>query len=153
MTYDSSEPNPRCRDDDERLEAYVELVIARGNSTKVLDATEKAFDKVAPFVKMSVEGTRLAPVGPRGDDGLGTAGRNSFDQGIAVVGFVCGDRLGVDARKQGLGGTDVRGLSRCEFPAREVTERFDQGMYLRGQAAARASDGLSTVFFCAPEAC
>ena len=147
LTYDSSEPNPRCGDDDERLEAYVELVIARGNSTKVFDATEKAFDQVAPFVQMSVEGARLAPVGPRGDDGLGTAGRNGLDQGIAIVGFVCGDRLGVDAREQGLGGTDVGGLSRCELPASEVAERFDQGMNLRCQAAARTSDGLCTVFF------
>ena len=60
--------------------------------------------------------------------------------------------LGVDARQQGCG-TDVGGLSRCEFTTGAVAERFDQGMNLRGQATARAADGLGAISFWAPAAC
>ena len=38
------EPDPRGSDGDERLEARVEFVIARGDSAEMFDATKEALD-------------------------------------------------------------------------------------------------------------
>lgn len=148
-----SKPDPRCGDGDERLVAPVKLVVSCGDSAEVFDTAKEALDQVAPLVEMSVKIALLGSVGTRGNNRLCTAGRDGVDQGVAVVGFVGGDRVGVDALKQRLGFVYVGYLSGCQAPAGEVAERFDQRMDLRCQPSARSADCLLAFFFWAPAAC
>ena len=137
-----SEPDPRGSDGDERLEAPVELIVARCDSAKVFDTTEKALNKVASLVDVAVEGAWLGAVCTRGDNRLCTAGGNGVDQGIAVVGLVGSNRFGDYAFKQRFGCGYVRSLSGCQSPAGKVAERFDQSMDLRTQPSAGPADRL-----------
>ena len=119
------QPNPRRGNGDERLVAPVKLVVSRGDSTKMLDTTEKSLDQVAPLVDMPVVGALLGSVRTRGNDRLCTACCDGVDQRVAVVGFVGSNRLGRDALKQWLGFADVGRLAGGQPPAREVAERFN----------------------------
>lgn len=127
-----SEPDPRRSDGDECLVAPVKLIVSRGDSAEVFDPAKEALDQVAPFVKMSVKIALLGSVGTGGNDRLCTAGRDGVDQGVAIVGFVGGNRVSRDALEQRLGFVYVGHLAGCQAPAGEVAERFDQRMDLRG---------------------
>ena len=153
MVLTLGEPNPSGSDDDERLVAPVQLVVSRGDSAKVFDATKEAFDQVTSLIEMAVEVALLGAVGARGDDRLGATGGDGLDQRVAVVGFVGRYGPGGNARQQRLGFAHVGRLAGGQAPAGEVAESFHQGMDLGGQAAARATDRLGPLFFGAPAAC
>ena len=148
-----SEPDPSCGDGDERLVSSVQLVEARCDSAKVLEAAREAFDEIAPLVDVAIKGAWFDSVCAWGNHRLGTGCYDGVDQRLGVVGFVGSNRIGADAREQWLRFAHVGRLSGCQAPTPEVAEGFDQGMDLRGQAAARATDGLRTFFFWAPAAC
>ena len=102
----------------------------------MFDTTKEALNQVAPLIEMAVKIALLGSVGTRGNDRLCTAGRDGVDQGVAVVGFVGRNRIGVDALEQRLGFLYVGDLSGCQAPAGEVAERLDQRMDLRCQPSA-----------------
>ncbi len=117
-----SKPDPRGGDGDEHVETPIELIVARCDSAKVFDTTEKALNKVASLIDVPVEGAWLGAVCTRGDDRLCASGGNGLDQGIAVVGLVGGNRFGDYTCKQRLGFGYVRSLSRWQSPAGKVAE-------------------------------
>lgn len=148
-----SEPDPRRGHGDECLVAPVKLIVSRGDSAEVFDATKEALDQVTRLVEMSVKGALLGSVGTRGNDRLCTASRDGVDQGVAVVGFIGSNCFGRDARKERLSFVYVGCLSGGQAPAGEVAESFDQRMDFRSQPSARSPDRLLSFFFWAPAAC
>ena len=148
-----SEPDPGGGDGDERFVAPVQLVVPGCDSAKVLYPTEETLDEVTPFIDVAIKGPRLDTVCSRRNHRLRTGPDDSVDQGLGVVGFVGGNRNGLDSLKQWLRFAHVGHLSGCQPPASEVTEGFDQGMDLRCQSATRPADGLRAFFFWAPAAC
>jgi hypothetical protein len=147
------EPDPRCDDGYERFVVSIQLVVASGDSSKMLDTTEEALNEVTPFVDVAIKGARFDSVYSRRNHCLRTRRDDSVDQGLGVVGFVGGNRIGLDSLEQWLRFAHVGPLPGCEAPAREVAEGFDQGMDLRCQSATRPANGLLAFFFCAPAAC
>jgi len=111
---------------------------------------QKKLDKVATLIDVPIEAARLVPIGTRGNYRLRAAGRDGVDQGIGVVRFVRSNRLGGNAGEQRFRFADIRCLPRCQAPAGEVAEAFDQGMDLGGQPSTGATDRWRTFFFSGP---
>jgi len=69
----------------ERQEGRGEFVVARGDASELLDATEETFDQVAIFVEMPIERAWTEPVGAWRDHGLTSLRRNLCDERIRVA--------------------------------------------------------------------
>ena len=96
----------------ERQKGFCELVVARGNTSELLDAAEESLDQIATLVEMPVERTGVDSVGARRDDRLGTLCRDCFDEGVRVVPLVGHNEFGRLSLDQGFGLLDIRDLPR-----------------------------------------
>ena len=138
----------------ESVESAGQLVVSGGDATELLESIEKAFDQVARFVAMPIDGPLMDSVAARRDIGKGRSGFDSFDQFIAVVAFV-----GRNSGRRNIGDQrgplcNVRYLSAGQDQAQRIAQGINAGMNFRSQPAARSTDRLiATVFFGAPAAC
>ena len=73
---------------DHSQEAAVRFIVAGGQPTKLLQATEKAFDFVAVPVQISVNHPLNEAVLFAGNHGLGTQGGHLGQDGVCIVSFV-----------------------------------------------------------------
>lgn len=81
-----------------------QLVIARGEATKLLQAREQVLDQMARPIAVRVEGSRAAPIRTRRDDCLGAGLFDGLDQRIRDVSLVGDDGPHAGQRvDQGLG--------------------------------------------------
>ena len=138
----------------ESVESAGQLVVSGGDATELLESIEKAFDQVARFVAMPIDGPLMDSVAARRDVGKGRSGFDSFDQFIAVVAFVGRNSGGRNIGDQRGPLRNVRYLSAGQDQAQRIAQGINAGMNFRSQPAARSTDRLiATVFFGAPAAC
>lgn len=109
-----------------------EFVVAGGNSPKVLEAAEAAFDYVAPAVSFFVEAMDTDSIGFVGDYGFGAALGDLRSQVVAVVALVGKQSAHVRCERQNVGGrSDISILAgrqmKNDRPAKRVAQRMDFG--------------------------
>ena len=75
-----------------------ELIVASGDTAKLLDATEESLDEISAFVAVLVEFTLNAAIAARRDNGLNVRGVQIINDSIAVVGLVRTDRTGFQSQ-------------------------------------------------------
>ena len=130
-----------------------ELVVARCDPAKVLEAAEAALDDVATFVGAFAEGMDYNAIGFVGNDRRCAALDDLGAQSVAVVALV-GEKLRHEWRaRQDLGrrgnvGILAGGQVKDDRPA----ERIAQPVNLGRAPAARTADGLISLPPFAPEA-
>ena len=130
-----------------------ELIVASGDTAKLLDPAEESLNEVSTFVTMLVEFTLNAAIAARRDDGLNVRGVQIVKDGIAVVGFVGADRAGIQALQEWQRFGAVAGLSSGQMESGQGTQSFDYRVNLRAQSTTGSSERLIAVFFAAPAAC
>ena len=127
---------------DDGGEAFVGLLVARGNASKGLYAAEEVFDEMPPLVFFPVVlGISAGPLAER-DDGLHVVGAQSFAQPAGIKSLVADQGQAIDAGHESVEAGDVVPLARQEYEADQIAERIDDHGDLRRQAAARFADGL-----------
>ena len=149
----SQEPDADAGDVDHGHEVSVELFIACGNPSELLDPVEETLDEVAVLVPVPVVLALLDPVASRRDDWLGPEGADLVDEAVGVVALVRDHPLGAEALQQRRGLGDVGLLAGGEQPAHRVAQRVGGRVDFRRQPPAGAPDSLWTVFFRAPAPC
>ena len=135
---------------DECCEAYGRhevdgvLIVARGDASEVLEASEHALDDVAMAVTLSIEGVGLVPVGPVGDDRLDASALQPSPPMIRVVCLVGEKVTGVgQAPGEHDGAGDVGGLAGGEIERQGTAMGVAYGMDLGVAPALGAADGLN----------
>lgn len=126
------------------------FLIARGDTSELIEFIEKTLDQVACCIAMSVVSAWRPPVGARRNNRFSGHGFNVLNQGVAIIAFVREYSLSVGRFIQQLNGLSNVGLLRtgqCE------AERIDDGVNLGAESAARAAQSLRAMFFWAPAAC
>lgn len=138
----------------EGVEATSELVVACGETAKLLEAIEESFDKVSCLVSLPVVLARPASVAAGRNDRLSTCGVKGLNKGIAVVPLIGDDRFGCDGLHQRGSLRDVGDMTAREDQPQRMAQGIDTGVDLGGQPAARPADRLiATVFLGAPAEC
>lgn len=137
----------------ERQEGCGEFVVARGDASKVLDASEEAFDQIAVAVDMAIEGTLGKSIGAGRDNGLCAGRLDLRNEMIGIVALVRDDGLCRQVL-DGLGRTiDVGNLPSRENHPQWVAQGIHRDMQLGRQPAPGTADFLSAGFFWAPAEC
>ena len=112
------------------------FVIARGDSTIVLELEEEVFDKMPIFVAFGVIGTGCKTCCFRRNDSFNAFGLEDIENALlCVISFVGKEVVGINAWQEGVGSMQVMGLTRCEKEACGVAKRITSGMYLGAQTA------------------
>ena len=75
-----------------------ELIVASGDTAKLLDPAEESLDEISTFVAVLVEFTLNAAIAARRDNGLNVRGVQIINDSIAVVGLVRTDRTGFQSQ-------------------------------------------------------
>lgn len=88
-------------------EARSAFVVACGDGTEVLEATEKAFNLVALRVNFCIVRTTAALVYLAGDRRLDTAAAQEGPKGARAVGFVGSEAFGSKSRPTTAAGVDA----------------------------------------------
>jgi len=143
-------------DDDESEEVGFEFLIARGDSAKLLDFVEQAFDFVALLVAFLIVDDDIQAVSLGRDDRGDAFGIELGADGIAVIGLVHSRLLDAGARINGLehrfADRRISPLSCRNADGYRVGFGSTQGVDFRRQSAAGAADGLIAFFLAAPAA-
>jgi hypothetical protein len=125
------------------LEVSGKLVIARRDTSPILETTEHALDQIAPFVGGAIEGMEVLAGGIVGDDGHRAALGEELSQAIGIVSGVGGAQPRWWQRaEERQRGADVAELALGYFERDEAPERIADGVDFRRSAAARAADRL-----------
>src|SRR6516225_9579287 len=127
---------------DEGGEAFVGLLIARGNASKGFYAAEEVFDEMPPLVFFSVMLRISAGSLAERNDGLHVVGAQSFAQPAGIKSLVADQGQATDAGHESVEAVDVVPLARQKHEADQIAERIYDDRDLRRQAAARFADGL-----------
>ena len=112
-------------------ESFGELVVACGDSSKVLEFVEEALDQVAFAIEGVIAGPRGFAIGLWGNHRGDPPSREGVDQRIGVIGFVRQQGLRIGAVDQGLRASQIVGLAGREHQfdgiAQGINERVDFG--------------------------
>ena len=149
----SSQPDESTCDMDERQKRRGEFVVARGDASELLDATEETLDQIAIFVEMPIERARAEPIGAWRDHRLAALRRNRCDEGIRVVPLVGDDEACGLILDQRCGLVDIGDRSGREHDAHRIAQGVDGHMPFCRQPTPRTPDFLTARFFWAPEEC
>lgn len=150
----SVEPEDYANQLDGGKECVGELVVACGDGAEVFEFAKEPFNKVALAIQGKVGVSLLKTIRLGRYDWLYSPLLKGFDQGIGIIGFVSQERFGINLIEQRLGLTDVGRLARSKRQSDRIAECVDDNMYLGGQSATGAADGLIlTFFFLAPALC
>ena len=98
--------------------------MARGNATKLLEATEEAFRQISVFIQMSTIGSLFGAVAARRDHRLSARGIDARHQCLCIVSLVANDRAGAQALDQCAGLRDIGHLAARQPPAQRVAQRI-----------------------------
>src|SRR5882724_13506741 len=96
-----------------------------------------------PFVHLLIDGERLCASRMLGDDGLGAAGVEIGDNGVAVERLVGDQRIEGQSLDERRHAHRVEALSRQEHEAHEIAERIGEGQDFGGHTAFRTADRLA----------
>lgn len=149
----SSQPDERTREMNERQERRSEFVVSRSDASELLETAEETLDQIPIPVEMSVERARIEAIGARRDNRLSALCFDDCHKRVGVVALVGDDitsRLVLDQRS---GLVDVCDLSGRQNDAQRIAECIDGNMQLGGQSASRPADFLTAGFFWAPAEC
>lgn len=136
------------------VETAGEFVVARGNSTELLEPIEEALYQMACLVAMPVDGALIDSIAARRDIGCGVGSFDGFDQLIAVVAFVGRNDSGWNASNQRGALGHIGDLSAGQDQTQRIAQCIDASMNFRRQSTTRSADRLiATVFLGAPAAC
>lgn len=132
------------------------FLVARGQSSEVLEAAEKAFDGVALGVAGPVQGALDAAPALARNHGHGAHPGNGGQHLVGVVALVGQHVAGPGRGLQQLGRPVAVGLlAGAEQQAQRAALGIDQGVDFRAQSAAAAPEGLGAdaAFFRPVAAC
>ena len=149
----SSQPDESARKMNEGQERQSKFVVARGDTSELLETAEEALDQVAIPIEMTIERTWVATVGTGWDNGLGSLRFDCGNKRIRIVAFVGNNESGRLPLDQGGGLVDIRDLASRENDAQRVAQGIDCDMQFGGQPASRPPDLLTAGFFRAPAEC
>src|SRR5438309_1222300 len=107
----SAHPDHGCGELYEAEEVDGSSVVACGEAAEVLELVEASLDAVAVFVDRRVVGDDDLARAVGRDHRLGSGVGDERPQGIAVIGFVGEDCLGIEAVDEGWCGEDVAALA------------------------------------------
>ena len=68
----------------ERQERRSQFVVARGDTSKVFDASEESFDQISVLVKMAIEAALDKPIGAWRNDGLRREAVDGFGRAFDI---------------------------------------------------------------------
>ena len=134
----------------EGVETAGEFVVARGDSTKLLEPIEEAFNQMARFVAMPVDWALIDSVATRRDIGNGVGSFDGFDQLIAVVAFVGRNSSSWNASDQRGTLGHIGDLSVGQDQTQRITQGIHTSMDFRRQSTARSADRLIATVFWVP---
>lgn len=130
-----------------------ELVVARGDGTKVLEFVEEALDQVALAIEREITAARHLAVDLGRNHRRDVASLERFDEGVSVESLVAKQRPWLDIFQQRLRTSQIVRLTGREHHLDRVAKRIDQNVDFGRQSAARAADRLLAVFLGAPALC
>ena len=90
-----------CTEGDETHEIGKQLIIARGDTTEVLEFVEEALDQIAFLVEVPITDMRPAAVMPGRDDGHGSGVKDGVVKVLGIVRPIGDDGAVGDALDQG----------------------------------------------------
>ena len=131
------------------------LVVARGQTAKLLEAAEKALDFIAVPVQVAVNHALDEAVFLAGNDHRRAKFFDQRHDAVGVIGFVRQYVAGPAGPGQQLSGpAAIRLLARAKHQTQRIAQGIDQGMDFGGQPAAAAAEGLvpDAAFFWLPAA-
>ena len=127
-----------------------QLLLACGDAAIALQFLEEALDEVTLDVQFFVERPRVVTVLFRGDYRNAPLLVQALEQTVAVVASVS-QQVGLCyAFDERLGDRVIVALPFGEFELDGISEGVHASVNLCGEPAARRTDGLGSVFFCAP---
>jgi len=130
-----------------------EAVVAGGDPSEVLDASEHALDGIAVAVEEGREAVLPASIGLWRDIRRGALVLDFATDGVAVVALVAvQDRRFGHLVEQGVGGNTVSHMAAGQQERDRAAEAVGQRVDLRGAPAARAADRLGELPPLPPEA-
>jgi len=130
-----------------------ELVVTRGDSSKMLELVEEPLDEIALVVEGEVARARAFSVGFGWDDWDDRSIVEGGDEGVGVERLVGDQGAGIDGFDERLSASQIVILARAEHHLDRIAKGIDERVNLGGQSAAGSADGLRAVFFWAPALC
>lgn len=116
--------------------AMVELVEAGEDPAILFQHAEQDLDLVSCFVERPVGVARLGSPRIGWNDGVGVFAGNPVEDGVAVVGTIAEEDLGLDAFEQGDGLWRVTGLASRQGKADRVAQAVGDAVDFGREAAA-----------------
>ena len=113
----------------------------------MFERVEETLDEIAFAIEDEVARAGGFSVAFGWDDWRDRASVEAADEGVSVEGLVGDQSAGVDGFDQRLGASQIVILARAEHHLDRIAESVDERVNLGAQSAARAADGLRTVFF------
>ena len=130
-----------------------ELVIARGDTTVMLDFVPEALGEIALAVERKIAVAPLLSVFPWGDHWSDGSPSERVDQRVGVVSLVADKSAWIGSFEQRFRGSQIMRLPWCQHQIERIAQGIDEHVDLGAQSSARFSDGLRAVFFRAPALC
>lgn len=137
-------------------EAAGGFIVARGQASKLLEATEKAFHFVPVAVQIAVNHAVSQAILFTGNHDVGTDGGHAGKHRVRVIAFVSQHMTGPVGGTQQVGGASAIGsLAGPQYDAQRVAQCVDQHVDLGGQPTPTAAEGFvaDAAFFRLPAAC
>lgn len=124
-----------------------QLVVTSGDTTKMFDTTEKAFDDVPGPIQHAAIATLGLSIRTRWDHGLRTRSADALHKGARVVALVSDDRTGAQMLNQFIRARNIGNLSLGGNQPQGASGVIDGKVQFGGQSTSRAAECLRTVFF------
>ena len=149
-----SDPESNGCESDSSEEVSCEFVVSCGDTSEMFDLVEEAFDEVALFVDLRIDGALGFAVFLGRDVGLGAMACDELDDGLGVVAAISDGIVGRPERvDQGRHSGFVGCLAWCQEQADRQALAVDHRVDLGAQSSTRTADGVIRTPFFPPAAC
>lgn len=139
-------PDDGCYEKCSGQECVGAFVVARCQSSEILESAKHAFDDIAPFIGGLVIGMGMFARWVRRNDRFTAARVQPIAQFAGVIGAVCEQTARRGNAVQKLGDPrQIMRLTRCQAERDGPPDLIGQGMNLGRPSAARSSDGVRIV--------
>ena len=132
---------------------FGELVVACCDGAKVLEFVEEALNEVALAIEGKIAWQWNGAAGMGRNDRSDLPVGEGFDEGISVIGLVTDQSRWIGILEQGLGTSEVAGLTWRKHQLDGIAQGIDERVNFGAQSAARSADRLLAVFLRAPALC
>lgn len=139
----SRPPDEERGEDDRRAEVPGQLVVTCCHAPPVFEPAERALNDIAVTISGCIERRDVLPPRMGADHRFGAALGEELAKAIAVIGGVAKQQSGRRKRlEQRRRNRHIAPLTGCKIERNQAAESVDDGMDLRGPAAAAAPDRL-----------